>query len=300
MTAHEHPTTSLAGPTADGVQPLVAVVGATGKTGRRVAARLAAAGIPVRPLSRSTEIRHDWDDPTTWAPAVAGADAVYVAVAPDLAAPGIPETVAEFARVARSQGVRRLVLLSGRGEPEAERAEQLVADAFPSGTVLRCAWFDQNFTEGFLLDPVLDGVALLPVSDAVEPFVDLEDVAEVAVAALTQEGHEGRTYELTGPRLLTFGAALAEIGAVSGRDVRLQTITGDEFAGGLTAAGLPADIVDLMGYLFTEILDGRNASLAHGVHEVLGREPRDFTDFARREAAAWAQTAASAPLPGVH
>lgn len=293
MTAHQpHPST--AAPT---TPRLVAVVGATGKSGRRVAARLTAAGVPVRPVSRSTAVRHDWADPSTWAPAVAGADAVYVAVAPDLAAPGIPETVADFARVAAREGVRRLVLLSGRGEPEAQRAEQLVADVFPARTVVRCAWFAQNFSESFLLDPVLDGVASLPVSDVVEPFVDLEDVAEVAVAALTEPGHEGRVYELTGPRLLTFGEALAEIGAESGREVRLETRTGDEFAADLTAAGLPSDVVDLMRYLFEEVLDGRNAHLAPGVREALGREPRDFAEFVHREAAAWSAPSGAAATP---
>lgn len=288
------PYPSPAVPTA---APLVAVVGATGKSGRRVAARLTAAGVPVRPVSRSTEVRLDWDDPATWGPAVAGTGAVYVAVAPDLAAPGIPEVVADFARVAAREGVQRFVLLSGRGEPEAQRAEQLVADVFPARTVVRCAWFAQNFSESFLLDPVLDGVAFLPVSDVVEPFVDLEDVAEVAVAELTEPGHEGRVYELTGPRLLTFGEALAEIGAASGRDVRLETVTGDEFAAGLRAAGLPSDAVDLVRYLFEEVLDGRNAHLAPGVREALGREPGDFAEFVRREATAWSAPSGSPAAP---
>jgi len=302
MTTNQpHPTT----PTGDaGLPSLVAVVGATGKTGRRVAARLAARGIAVRPVSRSTETRLDWDDPATWAPALEGADAAYVAVAPDLAAPGVPEVVADFARVAARVGVQRLVLLSGRGEPEAQRAEELVAEAFPARTVVRCAWFAQNFSESFLLDPVLDGVVPLPVDAVVEPFVDLEDVADVAFAALTEDGHAGRVYELTGPRLLTFGEALAEVGAASGRDVRLVTVTGDEFAAGLTAAGVPADAVDLTRYLFEEVLDGRNEHLTHGVHEALGREPRDFAEFARREAAAWAPVgspqAPPAVLDGVH
>ncbi|MFE4466662.1 NAD(P)H-binding protein [Oerskovia sp. NPDC056781] len=292
MTTHQ-PDHSPVVPAVPTSPPLVAVVGATGKSGRRVAARLTAAGVPVRPVSRSTDVRLDWDDPTTWAPAVAGADAVYVAVAPDLAAPGIPEVVADFARVAAREGVQRFVLLSGRGEPEAQRAEHLVAGVFPARTVVRCAWFAQNFSESFLLGTVLDGVAFLPVSGVVEPFVDLEDVAEVAVAALTEPGHEGRVYELTGPRLLTFGEALAEIGTASGRDVRLQTVTGDEFAAGLTAEGLPSDAVDLVRYLFEEVLDGRNAHLAPGVREALGREPRDFAEFVRREAAAWSAPSGS-------
>ncbi|MHA7132667.1 NAD(P)H-binding protein [Oerskovia turbata] len=295
MTTHAQHADHSAPVRDTGAPSLVAVVGATGKSGRRVAARLIERGIAVRPVSRGAAHRLDWDDPSTWARAVAGADAVYLAVAPDLAAPGVPQIVADFAQVAADQGARRLVLLSGRGEPEAQRAEDLVAEVLPARTVVRCAWFAQNFSESFLLAPVLDGVVPLPVSTIVEPFVDLDDVADVAVAALTEPGHAGRVHELTGPRLLTFGEALAEIGAASGREVRLQTITRDEFAAGLSAAGVPADIVDLTSYLFAEVLDGRNAHVAHGVREALGREPRDFADFARREARTWAPTSSAAP-----
>lgn len=268
----------------------VLVLGATGKTGRRVADRLDALGLPVRRASRSGAVRFDWEDETTWGPAVAGAEVVYVVYVPDLAIPGSPETVARFAALAREAGVRRLVLLSGRGEVEAQRAEALVAEAFPGRTVVRCAFFDQNFSESFLLDPVLDGVLALPVDRVAEPFVDLEDVADVAVAALVDDAHAGRVYELTGPRAITFAEAVAEIAAASGRDVQFAPITIDEFVAGLRAIGLPDDVVGLMRYLFTEVLDGRGTPVADGVREALGREPRDFREFAVREAAAWSAT----------
>ncbi|WP_251150626.1 NmrA family transcriptional regulator [Cellulosimicrobium sp. Marseille-Q4280] len=267
----------------------VLVLGATGKSGRRVADRLDALGLPVRRGSRSGAgaARFDWDDETTWAPALAGVHAVYVAYAPDLAVPGAPETVTRFAALARGAGVRRLVLLSGRGETEAQRAEASVADVFPARVVVRCAFFDQNFSESFLLDPVREGTLALPVSDVAEPFVDLEDVAAVAVAALTDDAHAGQVYELTGPRLLTFADAVAEIAAASGHDVAYVPITMDEFTGGLAEAGLPDDVVDLMRYLFAEVLDGRGAHLTDGVRRALDREPRDFGEFAVREATVW-------------
>lgn len=265
----------------------VLVLGATGKTGRRVADRLDALGIPVRRASRSGSVRFDWEDESTWGPALAGAEAVYVVYVPDLAVPGSPETVARFAALAREAGARRLVLLSGRGEVEAQRAEVLVADAFPGRAVVRCAFFDQNFSESFLLEPVLDGVLALPVDQVREPFVDLEDVAEVAVAALVDDAHAGRVYELTGPRAITFGEAVAEIAAASGHDVRFVPITMDEFVAGLRAIGLPDDVVGLMRYLFTEVLDGRGTPVADGVRQALGRDPRDFREFAAREAATW-------------
>ncbi|SDG07099.1 Uncharacterized conserved protein YbjT, contains NAD(P)-binding and DUF2867 domains [Cellulosimicrobium cellulans] len=266
----------------------VLVLGATGKTGRRVADRLDAAGVPVRRASRSGDVRFDWDDDATWGPALAGVAAVYVAYAPDLAVPGAPETVARLAARAHDAGVHRLVLLSGRGEKEAQRAEELVGAAFPARTVVRCAFFDQNFSESFLLEPVLDGVLALPVDQVAEPFVDLEDVADVAVAALTGDALAGRVLELTGPRALTFREAVAEIAAASGRDVRYEPVGMDTFVAGLAAAGLPDDVVDLMRYLFTEVLDGRGTPVTDGVRAALGREPRDFREYAAREAGAWA------------
>ncbi|WP_340696792.1 NmrA family transcriptional regulator [Cellulosimicrobium funkei] len=265
----------------------VLVLGATGKTGCRVADRLDAAGVPVRRASRSGDVRFDWDDDTTWEPALAGAAAVYVAYAPDLAVPGAPETVARLAARAHDAGARRLVLLSGRGEEEAQRAEELVGAAFPARTVVRCAFFDQNFSESFLLEPVLDGVLALPVDDVAEPFLDLEDVADVAVAALTDDALAGRVLELTGPRALTFREAVAEIAAASGRDVRYEPVAMEAFVAGLAAAGLPDDVVDLMRYLFTEVLDGRGTPVTDGVRVALGREPRDFREYAAREAGAW-------------
>lgn len=282
------PTTDAAPHEAGAATPgTVLVLGATGKTGRRVAARLDALGVPVRRASRGGEIRFDWEDDATWAPALAGATAVYVAYAPDLAVPGAPETVARFAARAREADVRRLVLLSGRGEEEAQRAEALVADAFPGRTVVRSAFFAQNFSESFLLGPVLDGVLALPVDGVAEPFVDVEDVADVAVAALTGDALAGRVLELTGPRALTFDEAVSEIVAVSGRDVRFVPVTADDFVAGLRDLGLPEDLVALMRYLFTEVLDGRGTPVADGVREALGRAPRDFREFAAREAAAW-------------
>jgi uncharacterized protein YbjT (DUF2867 family) len=267
------------------------VLGATGKSGRRVADRLDALGLPVRRASRGgtdATTRFDWADESTWTRVLAGAESVYVAYAPDLAVPGAPETVTRLAALARDAGVRRLVLLSGRGETEAQRAEAMVGEAFPGRTVVRCAFFAQNFSESFLLEPVLDGTLALPVDDVAEPFVDLEDVADVAVAALTDDAHAGQVYELTGPRLLTFADAVAEIGAARGREVTFVPITMDEFTGGLTAAGLPDDVVGLMRYLFAEVLDGRGAHVTDGVRRALGREPRDLREFAAREAAAWA------------
>lgn len=264
------------------------VVGGTGKTGRRVAETLAARGLAVRAVSRRSDTPFDWHDTATWAPALRGVSAAYLTYAPDLADPAAAPAVRAFTETAVRAGVRRLVLLSGRGEPECHPSEDAVKDSGAEWTVVRCAWFMQNFDEDFLLDPVLAGELVLPAADVPEPFIDTRDIADVVVAALTEDGHSGATYELSGPRLLTFGAAAAEISKATGRDVRYVSVTPEQFRDA-AAGNLPADVVDIFAELFTRILDGRNAHLSDGVQQALGRAPRDFTDFVREaaERGAW-------------
>jgi uncharacterized protein YbjT (DUF2867 family) len=266
------------------------VIGGTGKTGRRVAERLQARGMPVRIGSRSSAPPFDWEDRSTWAPALEGATSAYVSYFPDLAVPGAPEAIAALSELAVETGTRRLVLLSGRGEPEAQRAEQVLQDSGADWTIVRCSWFSQNFSEGAFVEQVLAGEVALPAGPVPEPFVDVEDIADVAVAALTEDGHAGQLYELTGPRLLRFDEAVAEIAEATGRPVRYVGISNEEFMGGLAQVGVPDDVRSLLAFLFTEVLDGRNAYLTDGVQRALGREPRDFADYARRTAAAgvWA------------
>ncbi|MET7670204.1 NAD(P)H-binding protein [Micromonospora luteifusca] len=263
----------------------ILVLGGTGKTGRRVVERLREAGEPVRVGSRSAEQPFDWTDRTTWAPVLRNVNAVYVSFYPDLAVPGAPETVGAFANLAVASGVARLVLLSGRGEEEAQAAEKLIQSAGAEWTILRSSWFSQNFSEDYLREPVVGGEVVLPVGTVPEPFVDADDIAEVAVAALTGGGHAGQLYELTGPRLLTFADAIGEIAQATGRRIDFVPVAVEEYAGAMAAEGVPAEVVELLTYLFTTVLDGRNAQVADGVQRALGRPPRDFTDFARDTAA---------------
>lgn len=265
------------------------VVAATGKTGRRVADRLEALGRPVRRGSRSGATRFDWDDRSTWGPALEGVGAAYVVYTPDLAVPAAPGAIAAFTELAKAKGVRRLVLLSGRGEEEARRCERIVEDSGLEWTVVRASWFMQNFDEGAFAELVLAGEVALPAGDVREPFVDVDDVADVAVAALTGDDLAGQVVEVTGPRLMTFADAVGEIAAASGRDVRYVTLPREVFVAGLTEAGLPAPQVELLDYLFATVLDGRNASTTDGVRSALGRPARDLRDYARAAAAqgAW-------------
>ncbi|MCI0859441.1 MAG: NAD(P)H-binding protein [Chloroflexi bacterium] len=261
------------------------VLGGTGKTGRRVAKRLRARGLPVRIGSRSAEPRFDWNDAATWASVLQGVGAVYITYQPDLAVPGAVEAVWSFTKAALEVGVRRMVLLSGRGEEEAQRAEQALQDTDADWTIVRATWFAQNFSEGFLLDAVLAGVVALPAGDVGEPFVDVNDIADVAVAALTEDGHVGQLYEVTGPRLLTLAQAVEEIARAAGREIRYVPVSMKQFTSLLTEQDVPADLVWLLTYLLTEVLDGRNAHLTDGIQRALGREPRDFSDYARDAAA---------------
>ena len=261
------------------------VLGGTGKTGRRVAQRLQAAGHSVRVGSRTGQPPFDWNNPETWVPALRNVNAVYMTYYPDLAIPGAVDTVRAFTAQAVTSGVQHLVLLSGRGEEEAQRAEQVVQACGINWTILRCSWFAQNFSENYLVDAVRSGEVVLPAGDVGEPFVDADDIADVAVAALTEEGHAGQLYELTGPRLLTFAEAVAEIAKATGRNIRYIQVTPEQYVSAMAEQGVPDGFTWLLQYLFTTVLDGRNASLTDGVQRALGRRPRDFNDYAQAAAA---------------
>jgi uncharacterized protein YbjT (DUF2867 family) len=254
-----------------------AVIGATGKTGRRVTAALRAAGHPVRALSRPV---FDWTDPSTWRPALAGATAAYVTYAPDLAFPGGPEAVADLADLAGRLGLARIVLLSGRNEPEAQRAEGLLRAAAArhrmAWAVVRSAFFWQNFTEDLFAPAIAAGHLRFVAGDVREPFLDADDLAAVACAVLTGDAPAGRVYELTGPRLLTFAAAAQEVADDAGIPFRYERVDAPAMVADLEGAGLDPESAEGITALFTEVLDGRNASLTDDVAAALGRAPRPF------------------------
>lgn len=257
------------------------VIGGTGKTGRRVAERLQALGQPIRIGSRSSSPAFDWKEQSTWPAALVDVTSVYITFAPDLAVPGATETIRAFTKLAVESGVQRLVLLSGRGEQEAQACERIVQETSASWTIVRAGWFSQNFSEGAFLDMVRDGAITLPAGHIPEPFIDVDDIADVAVAALTEEGHEYEIYEVTGPRLMTFADAAEEISKATGRDVRFVPIPQRAFNQAIRESGAPEEYAWLLNYLFETVLDGRNAYLCDGVQRALGRAPRDFADFAR-------------------
>lgn len=274
QTSHQqviHPSTTL-------------VIGSTGKTGRRIVQRLRERGHIVREGSRGSAPPFDWQKPDTWPQALRGVEAVYVSFFPDLALPSAPGAIEALTACARNAGAKRLVLLSGRGEANALRCENIVRECGLSFTLIRASWFSQNFSEGALLEPVLSGVVALPAGDVREPFVDVDDIADVAVEALLDERHAGKLYELTGPRLLTFAQAAAEMSKASGRAVQYAAISAEEFRAHLTEQAGP-DYANMLTDLCQEVFDGRNETLGDGVQQALGRAPRDFADFCRAAAA---------------
>lgn len=270
----------------------ILVIGATGKTGSRIAKSLEDKGISVRRGSRSAQVPFNWEQPHTWGPALQGVSAAYVSYFPDIAVPGAVEQVEAFAKVAKDAGVEKLVLLTGRGEHHAERAEEVVRTSGLAFTIVRAAWFAQNYSEGALFEPVMAGVLPMPGGDIREPIVDVDDIAAVAVAALTEDGHDGELYEVTGPRLLSFADMAQELSTAIGRPVQHLPISFEEFhaevarSSGEIIAGVIAEIA-------RETLDGRNAHLTDGVQRALGRPPKDFADYARDAARSGAWSAAA-------
>lgn len=261
------------------------VIGGTGKTGRRVARRLERLGVPSRIGSRSASPGFDWEDRKTWRRSLQDVKRAYVTYYPDLCVPGAVEVIQSFFAEAIDAGVHKLVLLSGRGEDEAERAEDALKACGADWTILRCSFFSQNFSENFFLDSILAGVVALPVRRVPEPFIDVEDIADVAVAALTDTRHSRQMYELTGPRALTFADAIAEIACATGRDIRYVPVTIEEYRTAMTQVQVPDNVIELIVYLLETVMDGRNTAVMDGVQRALGRPPRDFSEYVSQTAA---------------
>ncbi len=260
----------------------ILIIGKNGKTGARVNQRLQALGYDTRAVSRSTTPSFDWEDSTTWASAIKGARSAYVTYQPDLAVSHAEAAIKEFVRVARENGLKHIVLLSGRGEEGAQRAEQVLKASGISWNIVRCSWFNQNFSESFMVEGVLTGELVLPAADTLEPFVDADDIADVAVATLTDPGHRNKLYELTGPRALTFAQCVKEISEVLGRPVKYTSIPVDAYINALNEQGAPEDLQWLLRELFTVVFDGRNFNVMSGVEEALGRPATDFKTYVQK------------------
>ncbi|MCD9574441.1 NmrA family transcriptional regulator [Flavobacterium soyae] len=263
----------------------ILVLGSNGKTGRRVAARLENnPEVEISLGSRNEKIPFDWEKPETWENVVNGIDTVYITFQPDLAVPFAADAIENFTNLATKSGVQKIVLLSGRGEQEAQVCEEIVKKNAKNWTIVRASWFNQNFSESFFLDPILYGIVALPRAEALEPFTDADDIADVVTAALLDESHNGKTYELTGPRLLTFKDAVNEIANASSRNISFQSLSLEEYAQMLKEYQVPEDHIWLVNYLFEQVLDGRNSNVTSDIEKVLGRKAKDFSAYAEETA----------------
>ncbi len=269
------------------------IIGGTGKTGRKVVEGLKQHNQNVQIGSCNSTPAFEWHDPTTWSKALEGIDKVYIVYYPDLAVPGAYEAIKGLIEEAKKAGVKKAVLLSGKGETEAERCEQLVANSGLDYTLVRASWFNQNFSESFFLEPVLAGHVALPMPEAKIPFVDTDDIAEVVVQVLMDDRHNGKTYEITGPRTLTFEEAVKEIATGTGKTINYQAISQEEYNGMMKSAGVPDDYIWLFDYLFREVLGNeKNQVVTNDVEKVLGRKATDFSEYVRKtvRTGVWNQT----------
>ncbi|MFC1747944.1 NAD(P)H-binding protein [Pseudomonadota bacterium] len=260
----------------------ILIIGKNGKTGARVDQRLQHLGYATRPVSRSTSPSFDWEDPTTWAAAMTGVRSAYVTYQPDLAMPRAEATIKQFVQAAREHGIEHIVLLSGRGEDGAQRAERALQESGISWNIVRCSWFSQNFSENFMLEGVLAGEVILPAADTLEPFVDTDDIADVAVATLTDSKHRNKLYELTGPRAINFAQCIEELSEALGRPIKYTPVPIDSYIAALREQGQPEDLQWLIRELFTVIFDGRNSQVMHGIEEALGRPATDFKTYIQK------------------
>ena len=263
----------------------ILVIGATGKTDRKVAESLHQKGYNVRSGSRNSSPSFDWNDPQGWPATLEGIDKMYIVYYPDLAVPGAFESISTLVEMAKEAGIQKAVLLSGKGETEAERCETVVAQSGLDYTLVRASWFNQNFSESFLLDPVLAGHVALPLPEAQVPFVDTGDIADVVVEALMNDAWNGQTVEVTGLRLLSFEEVVGEIAKASGRNIQFQSVSMQAYHQMMKSAGLPEDYIWLFDYLFREVLgDPQKQVVSYDTEKVLGRKAKDFSEYAQETA----------------
>lgn len=264
----------------------ILVIGGTGKTGRRVAENLTQLGHNVRVVGRKSNPAFDWENPETYDESLKDMDRAYIVYYPDLAVPGSRDAITTLTKKALEAGLEKVVLLSGKGETEAEACEDIVANSGLNYTLVRASWFNQNFSEGAFLDFILDGVVALPMPDAEIPFVDANDIADVVSKVLIEDSYNGQTITVTGPQKRTFKEVVEIMAESIDKHIQFVPISIDEFKEGMKEAGLPDSYVWLFGYLFQEVLGNPdNQEVSDDVAKVLGRPAKDFEAFAKKTAA---------------
>ncbi|WP_299251701.1 NmrA family NAD(P)-binding protein [uncultured Aquimarina sp.] len=264
----------------------ILVIGGNGKTGRRVAENLTQLGHNVRVVGRKTNPAFDWENTDTYDTALKDMDRAYIVYYPDLAVPGSRDAISTLTKKALQAGLEKVVLLSGKGETEAEACEEIVANSGLNYTLVRASWFNQNFSEGAFLEFILNGIVALPMPNAEIPFVDVNDIADVVSKVILDDTYNGQTITVTGPQKRTFKEVVEIMAETIDKHIQFVPISIDEFKEGMRKAGLPDSYVWLFGYLFKEVLGNpENQEVSDDVAKVLGRPAIDFETFARETAA---------------
>jgi uncharacterized protein YbjT (DUF2867 family) len=264
----------------------ILVIGGNGKTGRRVAENLTQLGHNVRVVGRKTNPAFDWENTDTYDAALKDMDRAYIVYYPDLAVPGSRDAISTLTKKALEAGLEKVVLLSGKGETEAEACEEIVVNSGLNYTLVRASWFNQNFSEGAFLEFILNGVVALPMPEARIPFVDVNDIADVVSKAILDDSYNGQTITVTGPQKRTFKEVVEIMAEAIDKHIQFVSISIDEFKEGMKQAGLPDSYVWLFGYLFQEVLGNpENQEVSDDVAQVLGRPAIDFETFAKQTAA---------------
>jgi uncharacterized protein YbjT (DUF2867 family) len=270
----------------------ILVLGGTGKTGTRVAARLAELGHSVRTAARhGADARFDWDDPTTHRAAVDGVDRIYL-VAPVMRT-RFAAQISAFLDLAEAAGARHITYLSAYGidlaPPEvALRAVELdlMGRASVTHSIVRPAWFMQNFSETFLKP--LDGAITVPTGDGSEAFVDAEDIAAVAAATLADpSSHAGAQYAPTGPDRLTMRGAADLIASVTREPIRHVDIDRRAWVDAVIASEVPTEYGEMLMLLTETVASGGGSRPNDDVRGVTGAPPTSFAEFEQRTSAAW-------------
>ncbi|MGW7062212.1 NAD(P)H-binding protein [Streptomyces sp. NPDC054904] len=269
------------------------VIGATGTTGSRTAAQLIAAGRRVRaasrratPLPDTEPVRFDWYDPDSHGPALAGTDRLYLV--PPVGDPDPAAVMLPFLRQARAAGVRRAVLLSSSaipgGGPAVGEVHQALPGLFAEWAVLRPSWFMQNFTGAHAhADSIReDGVILTAAGRGRVGFVDADDIAAVAVRALTDDRAPNTDLDLTGPRALGHDEIAAVLTDVTGRPVVHRHLTHDAMVERLAEA-IPREFALMLAGMDRAIAEGAEDRTTDTVRRLTGRPPSDFRTVAERE-----------------
>ncbi|MFF2462512.1 NmrA family NAD(P)-binding protein [Streptomyces mirabilis] len=269
------------------------VIGATGTTGSRVVAgliaeghRVKAAGRSATPVEGAEAVRFDWNEPATFGAALDGVDRVYLI--PPIGSSDPAAVMLPFLRRARSAGVHRAVLLSSSaipaGGPAVGQVHQALPGLFEQWAVLRPSWFMQNFA-GFTPHARSireDGVILTATGDGRVGFVDAEDIAAVAVRALTDEQAPDADLILTGPQALSYDDVAAIITEVGGRPVVHRHLTFDQLRD-RWAAEIPLEFATMLAGMDRAIADGAEDRTSDTVQRLTGRPPGTFRAFAERD-----------------